>query len=604
MALRTDLSKPVVATQNRTDTKPVNTVKPQGPVGMSSQSSFSAGAPAKAKATVALNGVGQKLTPGPVDISSPQAQRAVQQTVAYVNQKNPQLTGITGGTSFAPRTVERDQLGMTHVRMDRMHEGVKVSGEQIIGHLDAKGDFDSLTGNVSNIPAGLGKAPTKLNAKDALAIAQKDFNGETSKAPTSEKVIVKGKDGQYHAAYHVTLTDTSLSNGKDPRSMNYFIDANTGESLKQFNTIRACCSGGSAHAAHTGGASAAQTPSKPTTPATTPTTPTTPGTGRVADDQTMYSGKVDLQTTKNKDGTYSLEDKTRGKGIVTYDGKNRPEASGATPITDKNDVWGEKTDPSRAQAGVDAHYGAAMTYDFYKDILGRDSIDGKGEKLISYVHTDVNLVNAFWDGEKMQYGDGDGRDSGPLTTLDIAGHEISHGLTERTAGLEYEGESGGLNESFSDIMGTGVEWYVSQRNEGVKFDWAVGEDAWTPNNGDNTDALRYMNDPTSDGYSIDNYKNYPKMTEVHGSSGIANNAFFLLTEGGKNKTSGIEVKDGIGMEKSLKVFGRALTTYMTPQTNFSEARAATIKAATDLYGKDSTEAKKVAEAWTAVGVTK
>ncbi|RYZ39557.1 MAG: peptidase M4 family protein, partial [Myxococcaceae bacterium] len=136
----------------------------------------------------------------------------------------------------------------------------------------------------------------------------------------------------------------------------------------------------------------------------------------------------------------------------------------------------------------------------------------------------------------------------------------------------------------------------------VKFDWAVGEDAWTPKNGDSTDALRYMNDPTADGYSIDNYKNYPKMTEVHGSSGIANNAFYLLTEGGKNRTSGLEVKDGIGMDKSLKIFGRALTTYMTPQTTFSEARAATVKSATDLYGKDSVEVKKVQDAWTAVGV--
>ncbi len=97
-------------------------------------------------------------------------------------------------------------------------------------------------------------------------------------------------------------------------------------------------------------------------------------------------------------------------------------------------------------------------------------------------------MNAFWDGKQMNYGDGDGKTAGPLTTLDIAGHEITHGLTERTAGLIYRGESGGLNEAFSDIMGTGVEWYASQKNQAVKFDWAVGEDAWTPNNGNPTDA--------------------------------------------------------------------------------------------------------------------
>ena len=135
----------------------------------------------------------------------------------------------------------------------------------------------------------------------------------------------------------------------------------------------------------------------------------------------------------------------------------------------------------------------------------------------------------------------------------------------------------------------------------MKFDWTVGEDAWTPDNG-TRDALRYMNDPTSDGYSVDHYSNYPKQTEVHGSSGIANNAFYLLSQGGTNKTSKLEVKDGIGIEKSLKVFGRALTNYMTPRTTFAEARDATIKAATDLYGANSAEVQKVKESWSAVGV--
>jgi Zn-dependent metalloprotease len=111
-----------------------------------------------------------------------------------------------------------------------------------------------------------------------------------------------------------------------------------------------------------------------------------------------------------------------------------------------------------------------------------------------------------------------------------------------------------------------------------------------------------MNDPTKDGYSVDNYKNYPKQTEVHGSSGIANNAFYLLVEGGKNRTSGLEVKGGVGMEDGLKIFGRALTTYMTPKTTFAQAREATIKAATDLHGADSVQVQKVKDAWTAVGV--
>jgi Zn-dependent metalloprotease len=203
----------------------------------------------------------------------------------------------------------------------------------------------------------------------------------------------------------------------------------------------------------------------------------------------------------------------------------------------------------------------------------------------------------------MNYGDGDGRTASALTTLDIAGHEITHGLTERTAGLIYSGESGGLNESLSDILGAGVEWYALQRNPALQGKvnlYAVAEQCWTP--GTTGDALRYLDDPTRDRRSIDNYANYPKQTSVHYSSGISNNAFYLLTNGGKNKTSGIEVADGIGMEKGLKIFGRALIHYMTPGTTFAQARIACIDAATDLYGAASVEVQTVREAWSAVGV--
>ena len=112
----------------------------------------------------------------------------------------------------------------------------------------------------------------------------------------------------------------------------------------------------------------------------------------------------------------------------------------------------------------------------------------------------------------------------------------------------------------------------------------------------------YMDDPTQDGWSVDNYANYEKQREVHGASGISNNAFYLLTHGGTNSTSGIEVKDAIGMEKGLKIFGRALIHYMTANDEVRRCKEACIAAATDLYGADSVEVQKVKEAWTAVGV--
>jgi Zn-dependent metalloprotease len=497
--------------------------------------------------------------------------------------------------SVSPRSVERDELGMTHVRLDRMHEGVKVFGEQLISHLDRQGKVTGLTGNVSTIPAGLGAEPVKVSARDALAIAQKEFAGKTdaNRPPTAERVVVQGKDGSYHAAYHVQLTRTANLEGDErPRRMNYLVDANSGELLKSFNQM-----GGIE--LPTGKSASASTPVPTPGKVSTPTPP--PISGK-ADDTTLYSGKVSLSTTKGKDGTYSLEDSTRGKGVVTYDAQNKEQAGKVVKISDKNDVWGEAKDPARNRSAVDAHYGAETTYDFFKEVLGRDSLDGKGEKLISNVHIGTNFVNAYWDGTQMNYGDGDGKNAGPLTTLDIAGHEISHGLTERTAGLIYDGESGGLNEAMSDIFGTGVEWYASRKNSAVQFDWKMGEDAWTPANGTG-DALRYMDDPTKDGYSIDHYKNYPKQTEVHGSSGIANNAFYLLVNGGTNRTSGQKVEDGIGMEKGLKVYYRALAHYMTPNTTFAQAREATLKAATDLYGATSAEVQKVKESWSAVGVS-
>ena len=570
-------------------------------------SNFTAAPTAASKEPVSLKPSGPAPAQGRLSLDSPEARVAVQKSVEHLQQKvdgaaQGIVPGISAAQSVSPRSVERDNLGMTHVRMDRMHEGTKVFGEQLVSHLDKEGQVSSVTGELGKIPAGLGRDPVKLSAKDALAVAQKDFGTkmDADRPPTTERVVVQDKEGNYHAAYHVEMNHmNNLGETERPRRMNYLIDANSGKMLESFNQMGGVELPHAGHDAH--GARGASTPSTPTTP-TTPTTPGKPAPVPAAgDDTSLYSGKVNLSTTKQKDGTYTLEDSTRGKGVVTYDAKNAPQASGKTQFTDKNDTWGEAGDNSRTKAAVDAHYGAQMTYDFYKDILGRDSIDGKGEQLKSYVHTDKNLVNAFWDGEKMSYGDGDGKDAGPLTTLDIAGHEITHGLTERTAGLVYSGESGGLNESFSDIMGAGVEWYASQKNKAVEFDWKVGEDAWTPANGTG-DALRYMDDPKKDGYSIDNYKDYPKQTEVHGSSGIANNAFYLLVQGGTNRTSGQKVDGGIGMEAGLKIYGRALEHYMTPRTNFSQARQATLNAAKDLFGADSKEYKKVAETWTAVGV--
>ncbi|WP_338867159.1 M4 family metallopeptidase [Myxococcus stipitatus] len=696
MSIRRLDTKPVsVRSSNETQQK--NTAK-SASAPLTIKDGFSSGTRtselARAEKTLTQVPVG----PGRLALGSKEAQNAVQTSLTHLNPLKGAQTLLPQPTTFVPANVERDALGMTHVRLDRVHEGVKVFGEQVVTHLDKDGKVASVTGEQSTVPAGLGRELPKLNTQSAIDIARKEFGAKPDKQPHAERVIYQDKAGQYHSAYRVQMSQIE---GQDrPRKMNYLVDANTGKIFESYNEIggfygsnRAAPkrstditaasttqaeikdnstvtskvtvaqegtveklkldldiahtfkgdlkvtltspSGKSAVVHNRTGGSADDvkgsfdlsafageptkgewtltvedkakrdtgtlkgwsiniTPKESKPPVETPNNST-------VDDTSLYSGKVALETTKKPDGKYVLEDSTRGKGVNTYDAMNKQTASGQTQLTDDNNVWGEATDGARTKAAVDAHYGAAMTFDFMKDVLGRNSIDGAGEALNSFVHVRTNYVNAYWDGTKMSYGDGDGKDAGPLTALDIAGHEIAHGLTERTAGLIYRNESGGLNEAFSDIMGAGVEWYASTKNPAVQFNWTVGETAWTPGNG-NEDGLRYMNDPTKDGYSIDHYSNYPKQTEVHGSSGIANNAFYLLANGGTNRTSKIEVKDGIGMDKGLKIYYRALAHYMTPNTTFAQAREATIKAATDLYGADSKELAKVKESWTAVGV--
>ena len=187
--------------------------------------------------------------------------------------------------------------------------------------------------------------------------------------------------------------------------------------------------------------------------------------------QTVYSGTQIIRTAKSG-SKYILNDKTRGNGIVTLNLKQSKDYSQAVNFFDNDNNWNNKN-AAKDQYATDAHWGAEMTYDFYKNIFNRNSIDNNGFALKSYVHYDINYFNAFWDGEKMNYGDGDASDNNqPLTALDVCGHEITHGLTSFTAGLNYSNESGALNEGFSDIFGSCIEAFARP----TKKDWLIGSD--------------------------------------------------------------------------------------------------------------------------------
>ncbi|MED5043444.1 M4 family metallopeptidase, partial [Geobacillus stearothermophilus] len=290
-------------------------------------------------------------------------------------------------------------------------------------------------------------------------------------------------------------------------------------------------------------------------------------------------------------GYYYLQDNTRGSGIFTYDGRNRTVLPGSL-WTDGDNQFSASYDA----AAVDAHYYAGVVYDYYKNVHGRLSYDGSNAAIRSTVHYGRGYNNAFWNGSQMVYGDGDGQTFLPFSGgIDVVGHELTHAVTDYTAGLVYQNESGAINEAMSDIFGTLVEFYAN-RNP----DWEIGEDIYTP--GIAGDALRSMSDPAKYGDPDHYSKRYTGTQDnggVHTNSGIINKAAYLLSQGGVHY--GVSVT-GIGRDKMGKIFYRALVYYLTPTSNFSQLRAACVQAAADLYGSTSQEVNSVKQAFNAVGV--
>jgi bacillolysin len=242
-----------------------------------------------------------------------------------------------------------------------------------------------------------------------------------------------------------------------------------------------------------------------------------------------------------------------------------------------------------------AHNYAIATYNYYLNNHGRDSIDDNGMTLISRVHYDSNYNNAFWDGSRMTYGDGDGVTFVPLSQdADVVAHELTHGVTERSSNLVYSNESGALNEALSDIFGAMVD-----RQEGATGAdiWLLGEDIYTP--GTPGDGLRVMDDPAAAGdydYYPTRYTGSSDNGGVHWNSGIANLAFVLLVEGGTHPRGATSVNvPGIGFQPAADIFYAANTACLTSSSNFKAMRYCTADNA-------GSNAAAVHLAWDAVGV--
>ena len=250
---------------------------------------------------------------------------------------------------------------------------------------------------------------------------------------------------------------------------------------------------------------------------------------------------------------------------------------------------------------VDAYYNnAGTTYDFYQNKWNRDSYNNAGAVLTGSVHYSNNYCNAFWNSTQMVYGDGNGSSCLPLArSIDVTAHELTHAVTENESGLIYSGESGGMNESLSDIFGAGAESFADGGGTGpmtVSADTRkVGEDIQPP-------ALRYMNDPAADGSSLDFWTSASGNVDVHYSSGISNLAFYLMSQGGTHpRGKSTQQVAGIGIENAIRVFYAINVDYLTPSSNFLAARNASMTAANAL-GFSQAQKDSVQNAWAAVGV--
>ncbi|GGX88280.1 hypothetical protein GCM10010324_37530 [Streptomyces hiroshimensis] len=316
-------------------------------------------------------------------------------------------------------------------------------------------------------------------------------------------------------------------------------------------------------------------------------------------------GNVTLDTTRNTTtGLYELNDPKRGNH-KTYDMNGATTGSG-TLFTDADNVWCEG---GRQSAGVDAHYVQAVVWDYYLGTHGRKGVYGNGRGTCSRVHYGDHYANAFWSSGSgcMTYGDGTGTGNGrSLITIETAAHEMTHGVTEATANLTYSGESGGLNEATSTIFAAAAEFFANNPNDPGDYLTGEGTDIFG-----NT-ATGWMDKPSKDGRSKDYW--YPGIggIDVHYSSGPADHFFYLLAEGSGPKVingvpydsptyDGKPVK-GIGRSAAERIWYRALTVYMTSNTNYAAARAATLRAAADLYGTNGDEYATVAATWAAVNV--
>jgi bacillolysin len=477
-------------------------------------------------------------------------------------------------STFQKYDQSTDPQKYVHTRYQQYVNGIPVEGTMMITHavngviVSVNGDYytDFQTGysksavSVSEETA-LNAALNKMNAKSYMwenkayesdlreALEKPDF----SFYPKGELVIVHKENADYSAANMVLAYKFDVYAEEPMSRKNIYVDVKTGAVVASEEQIRAVDETGSAN--------------------------------------TLYSGSRTITSSKSG-STYSLSETGRGLGVQTRKFQSTSQQT-LSDVTGSSSTWNiTGTD----QYALDAHWGAENAYDYYKNVHGRNSLDDKGIKLVSYIHN-TEPMNAFWNGTTMLYGDGNGSDVHPFAAIDVCGHELTHGVVTYSAKFGYSGESGALNEGFADIFGTCIKNYAKP---GPSILWVMGTDFTT-----NVSWQRSLSDPKSHS-NPDTYKgtNWDANGEVHKNDGPIGHWFYILSVGkkGTNDIGSTYDITGIGMDKAAKIAYLGLTSYMSSGTTYATARTACIQASTELYGSCSAETQATTNAFYAIGV--
>ncbi|MDX2247653.1 MAG: M4 family metallopeptidase [Bacteroidia bacterium] len=447
-----------------------------------------------------------------------------------------------------------DEMGFLHNRFQLFHQGIKVEHAVFYTH-ERNGRVEKVNGFFPRVKtSGIEPVISEEAAFQAALAFLNDFAATSHRQP---ELLLADKDFIWETHDYRLVWKMEVLTTAPLGSQLVYIDAVDGSVVKSLNTL--------------------QTIDKP----------------GVA--ETKYHGTRPIVTDSFENG-YRLREFSRAvNGIEVKDLNNSTNLATAVDITDDDNNW-NNINPQWDEYATDVHWGLEMTYDYFLQKHQRDSYDDGGGKLIAYIHFDVPASStAFWNVSYAGFGDNNGL---PHASLDVVGHEVTHGIIRNSAGnLVYIDEGGALNEGHADIFGKAVEHFVDSSN----FSWLLGQKSGNP--------IRSLANPNAYG-DPDTYKGGFWATGDADNGGAHTNAnvlthwFYLLSEGGNgvNDLGKPYHVNGIGIENAAKIVYRNLTNYLTPTSQFEDARQGLIWAAEDLFGKCSDEMIQTVNAWYAVGV--